>query len=114
MNKYFTVLQDNSLKRILVEEQKTTEVLAIKSLEQLKSESSFDGYVNRVVYKLFTHDWDRFADNYAFNWAVIESEYNDKSSLGTRYTVFETKGSAIQRMLKDGFTIMIDGVEFKG
>ena len=114
MNKYFTILQDNSLKKILVKEQKTDEVLAIKSLEQLKSESSFDGYVNKKVYKLITHHWDGFIDGYAFNWECIESEFKDKSSLKSRYSTFETKGSAIQRMLKDGFTVLIDGVELKG
>lgn len=112
MNKFFTVLQDNSLKRILVEEQQTSEVLAIKTLEQLKSESSFDGFVNRKVYKLITHSWNEFADGYAFNWECIESEFEDKSSLGKRYSTFETKGKAIQRMLEDGFTVFIDGVEF--
>lgn len=108
------VLQDNTIKRILVEEQKTNQVLAIKSLEQLQSESSFSGFVNKKVYKLISHSWDRFADGYAFNWECIESEFKDKSSLGSKYSAFETKGAAIQRMLKDGFTVIIDGIEFKG
>jgi hypothetical protein len=112
MNKYFVVLQDNTLKRILVSEQETKEVLAVKSLEQLKSESSFDGYINRVVYKLITHNWDGFSDGFAYNWECIESEFSDQSSLGKKYSVFETKGKAIQRMLADGFSITIDGVEF--
>ena len=112
MNKYFTVLQDNTLKRVLVEEQETNEVLAIKSLEKLQSESSYP-YVNRVVYKLITHSYDKFTEGYAFNWEVVESQYADKSSLRTRYSTFETKGSAIREMLKDGFHVFIDGVEFK-
>lgn len=111
MNTTFTILQDFSIKKIIVSEQLTTEVLAIKSVEELQKKSPL--YVNRVVYRLITHPHDKFSQGYAYNWEVIESPFTDKSSLGSKYSTSETKGEAILRMLKDGFEVIVDGVQMK-
>lgn len=111
MDKYFTVLQDNQLKRVLVKEQTTTEVIAKKSLEQLKSEYDFN-YIRGKKYKLISHSWDNFSDGYAYNWECIESEFSDNSSLGNKYKPFETKGDAIKALFEKGYSITIDGIEF--
>lgn len=113
MQKHFIVLQGGTLKRIPVIEDdiKLSSVEAHKSLDQLKIETpTFDRYVRGVKYKMISHNWDGFADRYAYNWEVIESQYGDNSSLGHKFNVFETMGSAIKDMLKQGFTVTISGV----
>ena len=110
MNKTYTVLIDNKLEEVVIKEQETSLVTATKSIETLNEAYKYD-YTNGVVYKLVTHTFDRYASDYAYNWKVIESQYSGDSNLGNFYSTSETKGTAIKRMLDDGFTVVVDGVE---
>lgn len=111
MNRYITIFQDNTIKRVLVEEQKYTEIIAFKSHENL-NEGAYKHHVKSKVYKLITQNHEGFT-GMCYNWEMIQSPYSDDSGLGNKYSQFETIGYAIQRMLKDRFTVKVDGVEIK-
>lgn len=115
MGRIITILTNElELKEIVIESEVSlleVEILAIKSLEQLQKENNSKYHVNKVVYKMITHDWDKFSSGYAYNFEVIESEFSDSSSLRKKYNVFETKGEAIKEMKKRGFEIVFNKID---
>jgi len=105
------LLRNNKLEWQDQSEQKTTEVLATKTFNQVKSEGN--GYATKgVTYKMINHGQDASPQHhYKYNFKVTQSEYPDDSSLGVFFRVSDTKGEAIAYMLNKGFTVTVDGVE---
>ena len=100
-----TLLRNDKLVRVDLEEQSIapSDIVARKMTEN----------GNPVEYWMIRHTWEYFHQNSAYNWKVIKCPHADNSSLGNRYSVFETKGEAIERMLRDGFTVTVNGVEIQ-
>lgn len=106
------LLKNNKIINVDISEDVTNEVLAIRSFDILSNKDSkyYNSHaVREVVYRLIMHNDS--VDYGKYNFRVVKSQYNDNSSLGNYYRVFDTKGEAISRMLEDGFIVTIDGIE---
>lgn len=104
------LLKDNKIVNISLQEDKTTEVLATKTREQLLEEYNKPEVI--VKDKIFKLNWVDDTGRGELCFQVIQSEYLDNSGTGNGHGVFRTKGQAIMNMLENGFTVTIDGKEF--
>jgi hypothetical protein len=78
-------------------------VRAMKSKADLNS----DFAVKNEIRELVMHQ--KGASIGKYNFVVVQSSYSDDSSLGSYYSVFDSKGDAISKLLSDGYSITING-----
>lgn len=111
----YTILKDNKLVVVSLEEDENKGIIATKSLETLKKEPYHEKVVKDEIYKLKWVDNSRSFSNNPnhFCFQVIQSSWFDNSGLGNGHGVYLTKGDAIADMLKYGYTVFNDGIEIK-
>lgn len=111
----YTILKDNKLVVVSLEEDDNKNIIAIKSLETLKKEPYHEKAVKDEIYKLKWVDHSRsFSENPKhFCFSRTQSPWLDDSGLGNGHGVYLTKGDAIADMLKDGYTVFNDYMEIK-
>lgn len=98
------LLQNNKL--ITIDKSEDDSVIkAVKYLKDLNPKYEVKDEIRNLIIHSDTRDRVSYGK---YNWKVIQSSFNDDSSLGHYYMMFDTKGEAIDRILKDGYSLFIN------
>jgi len=102
------LLQKGKIVNIDTTEDDYRNITAVKPMNQLRDEGD-DYAVKPVKYQMICYS---IFGTKQYNFMVVECPYEDSSSYGHYYHPFNTVGEGVLYMIKDGFTVYINGEKF--